>query len=146
MSPIKHGLLVTEAVSALVVARALVFIIPWRFTAYVIGPATFPDAVIPTPSVQIGRALGVARRVTRLADRLPWASTCLVRALAGALLLRWRGMPNGAIRLGCRKVDGKIAAHAWLVWDGIIIMGGPEQDFQPIADLGARSARFDQQA
>lgn len=136
LNRIKHGLLSAEALLALVAAWALVFLAPWRIAYRVLGQATSPRAGFAQAPAQTGRARGVAHRVTRLADRLPWTSTCLVRALAGVLLLRRRGMRDGAIRLGCRRnADGSLAAHAWLIWRGVIVMGGPEQDFQTIADL-----------
>ena len=52
--------------------------------------------------------------IPALARRLPWSSTCLVRALAGARLLRRRDVPV-TLHLGARSAgNGTLLAHAWL--------------------------------
>ncbi len=124
----------SETAIALVIAQILVFGLPFRLTARFFRqrrPGEAPNAEEPGLT---GRAIG--RRVARVADRLPWKSTCLVRALAGSLLLARRGVASH-IRFGVRKEDGKLAAHAWLMTGDVTVLGGgPEMDgYVPLADL-----------
>lgn len=85
----------------------------------------------------MSRALWVGIRVRRTADRLPWHSTCLVRAIAGQLLLKRRGIHGGLIRLGVKKEDGTLAAHAWLIYGPQILLGGDEAEaYTPLSDIG----------
>jgi len=79
-----------------------------------------------------------ARRRSRAAvplDRLAWIlgaagtllpgkRTCLVRALAGRLLVAGEGY-TPTLRLGvARDADGRLDAHAWLECDGRVLVGG----------------------
>jgi hypothetical protein len=67
--------------------------------------------------------------VTTVASRFPPA-TCLVQALAGAALLRRRGLAC-ELRLGVRSrgpADGAaIEAHAWVECDGRVAVGAVDQ-------------------
>ena len=72
-----------------------------------------------------------------MAGRLPWHSTCLVLAVALRLMLARRGIP-AVIRLGVRKVEGGLSAHAWLLVGGEAVLGaGEASSFQPLADFWA---------
>ncbi|MBI4169108.1 MAG: lasso peptide biosynthesis B2 protein [Acidobacteria bacterium] len=56
---------------------------------------------------------------------VPWASTCLTRALTAELLLRRRGYP-GRMRLGvARSAAGAFLAHAWVEGPGGISIDAP---------------------
>jgi hypothetical protein len=59
--------------------------------------------------------------VAQAAARIP-GSTCLTRALAGAALLRWSGLPS-RLAIGVRKPGGEFAAHAWVVSGSEIVTG-----------------------
>jgi hypothetical protein len=45
---------------------------------------------------------------------------CLKRSLTLWWVLRWHGI-DSAIRIGVRKVDQQLEAHAWVEWDGRIL-------------------------
>lgn len=129
-----------EAVLALTLAAALVFLTPFRWTARLFGRVSPPGDKTspPVDKNHLQRAQAVTRRLTRVADRLPWTSTCLVRALAGKMLLARRGVRGGAVRFGVAKCDGRLAAHAWLMFGGAVLIGGETaQEFKPLADLAA---------
>jgi hypothetical protein len=130
-----HGL---ETWLALATAWVLVFLLPFRVTARLaggIGPSS--AGVLPAPA-SLRRARDVARRISRIAPRFPGRTTCLVRALAGWLLLRRRGI-RAAIRFGVRKTSTGIDAHAWLLMGEEILLGGEEAiGFSPMADMGTR--------
>lgn len=119
-----------EAAVALALARLALRMLPFRWLA--------PSPARPGP-VSLGakssdpQAIEVGWAVEGAAARLPWRSTCLVRALAGRLMLGRRGVPS-VLCLGVAKEEGAIRAHAWLVASGGVVCGGPEaQGFTAIA-------------
>lgn len=82
-----------------------------------------------------GELVSAAQR-TR-AERLAWAvdvisrwgvarAECLVRALALSKLLRDRGLPAGRIRIGVRRGEREVEAHAWIEWAGGVLGDDPE--------------------
>lgn len=134
-------LLRIETAVALHLAWVLVFVVPLRITRRLFGAVESPRdgeiTAVPPQGRAFERATDMARRLRRVADRLPWHSTCLVRAVAGQLLLTRRGIEGGSIRFGVRKQDGKLEAHAWLLLDGVALIGGEEAEgYLPLADLG----------
>lgn len=126
-----------EAVAALCVAWVMVFVLPFRFVAGLLGlEQSAGDQTNNIPADQ-ARARAVASRVLRAARLLP-ETTCLVHALGGWLMLRRRGI-GALVRFGVRNESGKVAAHAWLMLGQTVLMGGEEASrFQPIADAGRR--------
>jgi hypothetical protein len=54
---------------------------------------------------------------------MPFAATCLVRALTGQVLLLRNGYTS-ELRIGvARGAEGKMEAHAWIVYQGKVIIG-----------------------
>lgn len=134
----RRGLLALEPGLALVLSALLVHGLPLRWTIRRFGglaaPAGDPGGIV---VADVAEARRMTRRLRRVADRLPWRSTCLVRALAGAMLLRRRGITGATIRLGVRKTADKLEAHAWLLFGPEALLGGEEAvGFTPLADLG----------
>lgn len=130
-----------EACAALVAAWILVFIVPFpRMVAYLgqmKASGTPQDETSPRNEdrIQIERASYVGRRVTRIAHRVPWTTTCLVQAVAGFLLLKRRGIAS-TIQFGVNLDHETFAAHAWLlVGDKIILGKSGASTFHPLADL-----------
>jgi len=65
----------------------------------------------------------LARAVRLAADGLPVSTSCLVRALAGEVLLRRRGYP-AHLCIGVAHPAGSAwHAHAWLESDGRVVLG-----------------------
>lgn len=125
---------------ALAGAFALVFLLPFRVLAKVLGTSRPAPAIRPIP-IPDGAAVGwaLARRVERLARRFPARTTCLVQAVALWLLLRRRGLA-ARVRLGVRQDKGVLEAHAWVDMAGATVMGGEAAaGFTAIADLGIRA-------
>lgn len=62
-------------------------------------------------------ALRSANRMLRMLSRVPagpWQNTCLYRAVAGCLALRWLG-EHAIVRIGARRPpNGDLQAHAWI--------------------------------
>lgn len=72
------------------------------------------------------------RRATIALDRAvrrgPLRPGCLVRSLALADLLARRGVPEGCIRIGVRRGDGRLLdAHAWVELDGRVVGDDPRR-------------------
>lgn len=88
---------------------------------------------IPAPgSVDSAQAVDVARALSAVAARLPWTSTCLAQALAGARLLHGKGL-QAMLTLGAAKrpaagLEGDpVLAHAWLDHGDVTVTGAAQQ-------------------
>lgn len=134
---IKTVLAHAEAAAALTLSAILVFVLPFSWCRRLFGGLNAAGAPAPVPDpAQMARAMMVARRLRRVAHRLPWHSTCLVLALSGRMLLARRGIGGGVIRIGVRMENGRVAAHAWLMLGTATLLGGDEApDYRPLADL-----------
>jgi len=112
-----------EAVLSLGLAR-VALLLPFRIVAPSIGRATaLPEA--PRTALDPAEreaALAVGRALRRAANRLPWTSSCLVRAVAGRMMLRRLGLPT-LLELGARPEGARLAAHAWLRCGDIDVIG-----------------------
>lgn len=80
---------------------------------------------IPLP--QITWAIHIMSRFTPQA-------TCLVRALAGQILLSGYGYDSN-IKIGVSRDKGEFEAHAWLENDGRVVLGESEVDYVPIMNI-----------
>lgn len=76
----------------------------------------------PAPPALAFRVAASIRRASRLTPR----PTCLVQAIAAQRLLAFRGHAS-QIHVGVRKDAHVFGAHAWIVSDGIVILGGDRQ-------------------
>lgn len=125
---------VLEAFGALAAARLLLGTVPFAWLRPILGVstrATIDDIRPPRDSV----VTAVAKGISRAAARLPWHSTCLVRALAGRLMLMRRGVPSTLV-LGVTKDQGDLLAHAWLVArDGVVCGGREASAYSPLASF-----------
>ena len=62
-------------------------------------------------------------------------ATCLVRALAGQILLERYGYTS-SIKIGVSKSKDEFEAHAWLEYKDTIVLGESETDYTPILNMG----------
>jgi Transglutaminase-like superfamily len=95
-----------------------------RWLAMSIGPTTANE--------------GVARRmgwgIDAAASLVPGA-TCLTKAFAAQWLLARAGYQS-QVRIGVAKdAQGQFVAHAWLVSDGQVVVGGSSEDLQRYVSL-----------
>lgn len=129
----RSRLLTLEAICALTVAGLALRTLRFSQLATFAGRPDTSDRSQgdPGPSADI-RSLAIGRAIERGAQWLPWHSTCLVKAIAGRLLLLRRGMPSTLV-IGVTATRGRVGAHAWLLAGGGAICGGREAaDFRPI--------------
>jgi len=84
------------------------------------------------------QAAQAARWVDAVYRRLPFSPTCLTRGLVLAQVLRWRGVPC-RLRVGVRKQDGRLEAHAWVECDGqALAETGDHRHFAALEPVPAR--------
>lgn len=78
-------------------------------------------------------AYRVSYETNRIADKTPWDSKCLVRALAARRILKKRGV-HTTLYLGVGMEDGKkMIAHAWLRCGSFYVTGGTGEEFAMVA-------------
>lgn len=69
------------------------------------------------------RAYHIGRIVERIAEKTPWKSTCLVKAMTARKLLVREQIPC-TLYLGVGKAEGKMVAHSWLRCGTVYVTGG----------------------
>lgn len=91
---------------------------------------SFPPAAPAEPS-NAGEHATVVRhaKAVRRAARLVPDASCLTKALSLGTLLARRGI-GCEVKIGVRKgAAGRLEAHAWVVHDGVVVIGGlPDLD------------------
>lgn len=89
----------------------------------------------PAPSEAL--AYRVATSIRTVSAFVPHP-TCLVQALAAKILLGLRGYAS-QIKVGVRRNGETFGAHAWLISDGKVVLGGDTENvssFQPLMKIG----------
>jgi len=85
----------------------------------------------------MGELRRVAWGVAAAARFVPYA-TCLTKALSGQYILARQGNAS-KIRIGIERGTGdQLKAHAWLVSDNHIVLGGSIDGFAHLVDHGSR--------
>jgi hypothetical protein len=130
---------IAEALLCLAGAR-LLLLVPFRWLAPLIGrPQARADCSIGVLGPdESATASAVRRAILRGGARLPWHSSCLVRALAARMMLRRRRLPT-VLQLGVRgSAATELSAHAWLKCGEIDVVGTEiAAEFTPIAAFRA---------
>jgi len=131
--PVQRDL--AEAVFCLGVARLFLFL-PFRWLVRLIGQplAAANDSATALETDENSMATAVRYAILRVAERLPWESSCLVRALGALIMLRRRRLPS-VLLLGIRSGTAtELAAHAWLQCGEVDVIGVESAaEFTPIA-------------
>ena len=90
---------------------------------------------LPFPSDALARRVALSIQTS---SHLVPKPTCLVQALAAKMLLGIRGCAS-QIKVGVRRNGDTFGAHAWLISDGKVVLGGDTEDlssFQPLMKIG----------
>ncbi|MBQ9589231.1 MAG: lasso peptide biosynthesis B2 protein [Butyrivibrio sp.] len=75
----------------------------------------------------------VSMEVNRIADKTPWESKCLVRALTARFLLHRKGIET-TLYLGVGKDEkGKMIAHSWIRCGEMYVTGGNGKSYATVA-------------
>jgi hypothetical protein len=137
--PLREQCDVAEATLSLAVAQLLLHV-PFRWLAPLCGQLhPGADGALPVLSEdENSSAFAVRRAMLRAARRLPWDSSCLVRALAAQMMLRRRHLPS-VLQLGVRAgAATDLSAHAWLKCGDVNVIGDESAaEFTPIAAFHA---------
>jgi hypothetical protein len=124
--------LLPQCVAMLIAVRlALTFVGLTRLRAM-----WLPQRVRSTEPLQ---AVRLARMV-RVASRFVPFASCLTQAQAAQILLAWRGVAS-TVCLGVRETaTGALEAHAWLLVDGRLVLGGEPHEIAGFRQLTALTA------
>jgi len=96
--------------------------LPFRWYAFLLGRQTEPDLNAMNSSWEKEFLLPYQRAILRGSKYLPFECKCLVQAIAGRMLLFFRGY-DCRLYLGVFKKDDQLKAHAWLNCDGDVLVG-----------------------
>jgi hypothetical protein len=112
---------------------------PARSAARAAARAATPASIDPALRDAIRITAGITRRLARI-PLSPWKATCLYRAVAVCIMLRWAGV-NAILRIGVQRgtshPDGtELAAHAWVETAAGDVVYEQPGDYIPLA--GAR--------
>lgn len=119
-----HRLLLLKAYLLLGILRMAIFLIPFRVLARMLKLTAGDNPDMPSPELK-EKAEMIAWAIRAAARRTPWQNACLVRGLAGLVLLRGYGIPC-TLFLGVAKGSSspeELEAHAWLRCGGNVITG-----------------------
>jgi hypothetical protein len=112
--------LAIEILSILWIVRLMLWLLPSRLWRRLLHPYLRVKAM-PTPHPS-SEALEVASGINRT-GRYVSDATCLVRALAGQIMLGRRGFTT-ELKIGVSiNAAKKLDAHAWIVFDNRVIIG-----------------------
>ena len=115
--------------------RFILLFIPFRYLSRFMAKKIQQPPLLSSVTVQ-NNCRKVARIVNVAANKTPWESKCLVRALAAKMLLRIFSYPN-ELYLGVKKAEtGALVAHAWLNSCGSNICGGSNETNSSYAIVG----------
>jgi len=122
-----------EAGTLVVAAQLIIGLLGSRTLLRLLGrPGAYTGGRLVDPATW-RRARPIARRVDRVADRLPWRAACLSRAVATRAMLRRRGIPC-EVHLGILGTR-PLAAHAWVTAGGVPVQGGQVKGVTALATL-----------
>lgn len=132
----RHRLRVIEAIAVLAAARLVLLVLPFAWITRAAGGVDSGHANDrPRRATTDPVSLGVRGALRAAVRRLPWRTTCLVRAMAGRMMLARRGTPSTLV-LGVASDEEGLSAHAWLMTaDGCVCGGREARRFRPLAAI-----------
>jgi hypothetical protein len=118
--PPVHRRLLAEAALALLAARLLLHLVPFRSLTVLMN---YPLADVQVPEAERSLIRGhIAQSINRAAAHLRGDTVCFPRALAAQFMCRRRGI-DATIFFGA-AVDGNgLAAHVWVQDGGVDVVG-----------------------
>jgi hypothetical protein len=119
--PRRQQALVVEAALHLAAAKTILLFVPFERWRQQLKQESSPEEISGLPAAVHVRELVWA--VNGVGQRLPETLNCLPRALATRWMMQRRQWPN-TLQIGvARNADGKFEAHAWIEYQGRVIMG-----------------------
>jgi hypothetical protein len=136
--PLSKKLLFFETVGLSLMARILVFLVPFNYTKRLLGLKPYDNGSLQKINtlVQSGQGKTIESIIKTVHRHFPWRNTCLVQAITAKILLKRRNS-EGIIVMGLKKDEtGELKAHAWLLHqDGVITGFDENQEFTAVAFL-----------
>ncbi|QUH22611.1 lasso peptide biosynthesis B2 protein [Methanobacterium alkalithermotolerans] len=109
--------------------RIILWVLPFSFIKkrFIKGEVpTRKRSKVPLKSVMWG---------VRVTSRYIVSSTCLTRGLTGHIMARWYHYPT-TLRIGVGKFEGEFEAHAWLEYEGEVVLGMAQKEYVELLNLG----------
>lgn len=143
LEPLSRGdwLLLAEAGALLGLARLAVLTLPFRWVMRACGThmAESPPELDAAGAARVERvawAVDTARLFT------PWDSNCLAQAIAGARMLRRRGVATTTYLGVTEAAPQKLGAHAWLRAGPHVILGDRQLDeFTTVSSFATKTGK-----
>lgn len=137
---LRWRILLIEAALCLALARFVVVFVPfkyWRGLFKELEQKTSEGAPL---TAETARRYKPQRRlvgaISRIAPLLPFEALCLPQAMALFWMMSVRGWRGMEIHYGTRVTDqDDFLAHAWLSYEGTVLIGWHDGQFTPIAAL-----------
>ena len=119
--PRAHRVNLALAIFLMTIARLAIWTLPFAATRrFILEEAPDGRGTVVVDHVAVDRVVWALNKASR---HMPWASTCLTRALCARIMLGREGQRT-ELRLGvARRDDGVLSGHAWLEADGVVIVG-----------------------
>jgi hypothetical protein len=112
--------LLVEALVYIAVARGFVAFVPFRRLAAMLSRSALADPKSGSDEIVVR----VRWAVQVWASRVPWRAMCFEQGLAAHLMLRRRGV-NSVLYYGAApNIEGRLAAHVWVLYKGANVVGG----------------------
>lgn len=129
-----------EAVFWLALMRFLLLLLPFRYLAKLLGVAQIESSKQENSAEQVIVLDNINHQLARASRRVPWECKCLVKAIAGMMML-YRRRLAATLYLGvARDSAAKLSAHAWLRSGDFILCGGESaHEFTIIASFSHSS-------
>lgn len=127
---------VLEATALLTITWTGLRLAGFRRWKYWMANSAVPPAAITDTSVVFDEAASLMRIQQAVARHFPLPTNCLENSFALHWLLRRHEIP-ATLRIGARKIDGRLEAHAWLEFKGTVLANGDHLPFVPFDGLNA---------
>lgn len=115
--------------------RLLIFLVPMKYLKKSFGKEDTETSTEAT-NRDYYWACRASYEANRIADKTPWDSKCLVRALAARKILKRRKVAT-TLYLGVGLEDGEgMIAHAWLRCGSFYVTGGTGEGYAMVAKFG----------
>jgi len=125
--PLGQKALLTEAICFLIASKLLLMLLPFRLCKQFFRKN---ERLSRQANIQLLKEIRIAiERANKIAI---WSNVCLVKSFAARLMLQRRGIAS-SIYLGVTIKEGKeLAAHAWLISDGVYVTPRGDSAFKEI--------------
>ncbi len=133
----RDHILLVQALGNLALARVLVALVRFRDLASFLTSHTV-SGTTGDPEELVRR---VRWAVQAWAPRVPWRALCFEQGLAAHLMLRRRGVDSVLYYGASPNLDGRLAAHVWVLYRGANVIGAESaSQFAVLATFPAQAA------